>query len=82
MFIGNRKVGDKCPACSVERDKGGRLELRQRKNKYLKCSQCKYTVHSLRVFQEQQARKEKRRRQKIFAPDRSKKSLLKALGVE
>jgi hypothetical protein len=52
--IPTHKDGDKCPACSGERDKGGRLELKVSKFKtknghmqfWLKCSNCKYTLGS------------------------------------
>lgn len=34
----------KCPSCSSERDKGGRLEIKKRKRYFLKCNNCKYTI--------------------------------------
>ena len=37
--------GDRCPACSSEKDCGGRLEMKKRKFPYLKCCKCKYTIH-------------------------------------
>ena len=38
--------GGRCPACSGSRDTGGRLELKRRKNFFLKCKKCRYTLHS------------------------------------
>lgn len=43
------KEGGKCPACSSSTDKGGRLELKRRKNIFLKCAKCRYSVHSEKV---------------------------------
>ena len=41
--IGLYYEGERCPACSSEIDKGGRMILhRGKKQKYLKCSVCKY----------------------------------------
>ena len=37
--------GDKCPACSSDKDVGGRLEKKTRKFPYLKCIKCKYTIN-------------------------------------
>jgi Zn ribbon nucleic-acid-binding protein len=45
--------GSKCPCCSVEIDKGGRLALFKRKNYFLKCEKCKYTVKDERVREKQ-----------------------------
>ena len=42
-------TNSKCPACSGERDTGGRLEFRKKKNYYLHCSKCKYSIHSQRA---------------------------------
>lgn len=36
--------GQKCPACSGERDKGGRMETVKPKQVSLRCTLCKYTV--------------------------------------
>lgn len=36
--------GSKCPACSSERDTGGRMELKKRARHFLKCNKCKYTI--------------------------------------
>lgn len=52
--IPSHKEGDKCPACSADKDKGGRLILRVSKFKtsngfiqfWLACSNCKYSVSS------------------------------------
>lgn len=38
--------GSKCPCCSSERDKGGRLELKKRTRYFLKCALCDYTILS------------------------------------
>lgn len=38
--------GSKCPACSSERDKGGRLELKKRVQIFLKCNLCRYSILS------------------------------------
>lgn len=38
--------GSKCPACSSEVDKGGRLQFKKRKRPFLKCDRCKYTILS------------------------------------
>jgi uncharacterized Zn finger protein len=55
--------GNKCPACSGSRDKGGRLAAKKRVNVFLKCARCKYTIHSERVviaqMQKHQARRDK-----------------------
>lgn len=39
----------KCPACSSENDKGGRLKVVRRKNVFLKCDLCRYAIQSDRV---------------------------------
>ena len=39
----------KCPSCSSEVDNGGRLELKQVKNFFLKCSKCKYVIRTKEV---------------------------------
>lgn len=44
------KEGQKCPACSSEVDKGGKLELHKKKNKYLKCNHCGYSMLPERVL--------------------------------
>lgn len=42
---GSRYYEDsKCPSCSSEVDKGGRLELKKRARHYLKCNNCKYSI--------------------------------------
>lgn len=38
--------GSKCPSCSSERDKGGRLKLHKRARYFLKCELCQYTILS------------------------------------
>jgi len=40
----NYYEGSKCPACSSEKDKGGRLEIKTRLRPFLKCSLCKYSI--------------------------------------
>lgn len=44
----------KCPACSSEQDKGGRLQAHKRTNYYLKCDRCKYTIHSTKALQKKE----------------------------
>ncbi len=44
---GTRYLEDsKCPSCSSERDKGGRLKLHKRARHFLKCELCKYSIKS------------------------------------
>jgi tRNA(Ile2) C34 agmatinyltransferase TiaS len=50
-----------CPACSGSTDKGGRLEVKRRKNEYLKCKRCKYTIHSEKTVIKQIERAQNRR---------------------
>lgn len=38
--------GSKCPSCSIEKDKGGRLKLHKRARHFLKCELCKYSIKS------------------------------------
>ena len=38
--------GSKCPCCSSERDKGGRLEYKKRTRPFLKCTLCRYSILS------------------------------------
>ena|SRR3972149_1547755 len=55
--IPSHRNGDKCPACSGEKDKGGRLTLRVSKFKthngfvqfWLTCSNCLYSINSYRT---------------------------------
>ncbi len=49
----------KCPACSSEVDKGGRLQAHKRTNYYLKCERCKYTIHSTRSLEKKIAKAKK-----------------------
>jgi len=44
ISIGKWQVGQKCPACSSERDKGGRLIAKKKTQWYLKCLRCKWSV--------------------------------------
>lgn len=77
MFIGAKKVGGKCPACSSEIDKGGRLELRKRKNEYLVCGCCSYVVRTVKAQDEQTQLFKKRRDRKIFRFDSFKRKRVK-----
>ena len=45
--------GSKCPACSSERDTGGRLVLHKRKHFYLTCKKCRYTVRTEKAINQQ-----------------------------
>jgi len=47
-------VDSKCPSCSSERDKGGRLELKKIKNFSLKCNFCKYVIRTKKVRDKQE----------------------------
>lgn len=42
----NYYEGSKCPACSSEVDKGGRMKIKKRKRLFLKCDYCSYTILS------------------------------------
>lgn len=44
----------KCPACSGEKDNGGRLKGYKRKFFYLKCDRCKYTIKSTNAIEKQE----------------------------
>jgi len=44
----------KCPSCSIERDSGGRLELKKIKNFFLKCNLCKYVIRTKKVVERQE----------------------------
>lgn len=46
--------GSKCPACSSERDKGGRLQLMKRLRPFLKCNLCKYSILSNKTRNKQE----------------------------
>ena len=50
----------KCPCCSSEVDKGGRLELKKIKNFFLKCSVCKYVIRTKKVVEKQEKWLERR----------------------
>lgn len=58
--------GGKCPACSGERDTGGKLQLRQRKNIYLKCNKCRYTIKTEKAALEQEKRLRRIRDKKLL----------------
>lgn len=45
----------KCPCCSSEVDKGGRLKLHKRARFFLKCEKCKYSI----LGQQSRERKER-----------------------
>lgn len=51
--------GGNCPACSGTKDKGGRLAAKKRKNLFLICFKCKYTIHSEKVVLNQIVRAQK-----------------------
>lgn len=45
LLNGTRYYEDsKCPACSSERDNGGRLKIKKRVRPFLKCDKCQYTI--------------------------------------
>lgn len=45
VLNGIRYIEDsKCPSCSSEKDKGGRLKIKKRTRYFLKCDLCKYTI--------------------------------------
>lgn len=46
----------KCPACSSERDKGGRLKLHKLARHFLKCELCKYSILSKETRDRQENR--------------------------
>jgi len=54
----------KCPCCSSEVDKGGRLELKKIKNFFLKCSVCKYVIRTKKVVEKQEKWLERRAKSK------------------
>lgn len=37
-------ANSKCPSCSLERDRGGRMEEKKRARPFLKCNLCKYSI--------------------------------------
>lgn len=49
----------KCPSCSSEVDKGGRLKLHKRKRFFLKCLRCKYSILGQYTRQKQERWKAK-----------------------
>lgn len=69
----------KCPACSGERDTGGKLEFKKRTNWFLKCIKCKYVIHSERVKLKQELYRKKRndRKLQIVQTEKRKKKKLK-----
>jgi hypothetical protein len=70
--------GSKCPACSSEVDKGGRLHFKQKKNWYLKCERCKYLIETERVRNKRENYLESRRKKRVLVKEgfgRRKKNL-------
>lgn len=65
MVITIRKFGvtyteeDKCPACSNEVDKGGRLKAKRRTRWFLKCDRCRYSVLSEKTVLQRETRTQK-----------------------
>ena len=53
------KEEDRCPACSSEIDKGGRLKAKKRARWYLKCSNCKYSMVSEKTIIQREMRVQK-----------------------
>jgi len=49
-------IDSKCPSCSSEADKGGRLEFKKIKNNFLKCNKCKYVIRTQKVRDKQENR--------------------------
>ncbi len=47
--VGNYREGQRCPACSAERDRGGRLVAHKKKHWYLNCAVCKYSIIKSKV---------------------------------
>lgn len=68
IIVGNRREGEVCPSCSVERDKGGRLVKRVRaKSFYLRCSVCRYSVTHSKVSDKDAVFRKKHNDLKLFA---------------
>lgn len=44
----------KCPCCSSEKDKGGRLKIQKRARLFLKCNLCKYSILSKQTRSKQE----------------------------
>jgi len=59
------KEEDKCPSCSSEVDKGGRMKAKKRTRWYLKCDKCKYTLVSEKTL-EQKLQRAAKYREKQF----------------
>lgn len=39
----------KCPSCSIEKDRGGKMEEKKRARPFLKCEKCKYSILSTKT---------------------------------
>jgi len=70
FIIGSYREGQKCPACSSERDKGGRLHkaIRSVTSYYLKCQVCRYSVTETKVSD----------RDRLYVQKKKDKALFKA----
>lgn len=49
------QIGCKCPACSSEVDKGGRMEPKKFKYFFLQCDRCKYQIRGTAHYEKQAA---------------------------
>lgn len=58
VSIGKWQEGQKCPACSSERDKGGRLAAFKKKHWYLKCQRCKWAATRSKLHDKDRKRRE------------------------
>jgi len=59
------KEEDRCPCCSSEVDKGGRLKAKKRTRWYLKCDRCRYSLVSEKTILQKEKRIEKYRAQQF-----------------
>lgn len=60
------KTGQRCPACSGERDQGGRLQTKRRKYFFLKCDRCKYIIRSTVDYVKKQERLDERKEEQGY----------------
>jgi len=67
ITVGNYHEQQKCPACSSERDKGGRLIAKKKKNWYLSCSNCRYSITQSKVQDKNAVYQKKRRDKRLFS---------------
>ena len=58
--------GDRCPSCSIEVDKGGRLVAKKRTRWYLKCEVCKYSMVSEKTLKQRHEAVSKKRDKELF----------------